>query len=197
FEDEDGCPELDNDKDGIADAQDKCPTEPEDKDGFEDDDGCPDPDNDHDGIPDAADKCPLQPETVNGVADEDGCPDTGGVELVKLDGDRLEVGKVPALAGTSLSAAGLIIVNEMALVMLAHPEVTSWLVAIAQPNVKDAQKLGDAIRARLAQRGLANVQVLAAAGIAKIGAVVQERAEPATLPSCGKNDEKVDLDLSR
>ena len=42
----------DRDDDGILDDVDKCPTEPEDKDGFEDDDGCPDPDNDKDGIPD-------------------------------------------------------------------------------------------------------------------------------------------------
>ncbi|HJX64205.1 MAG TPA: OmpA family protein [Polyangia bacterium] len=66
---------LDRDGDGIPDDADKCPNEPEDKDGFEDEDGCPDPDNDKDGIPDVADKCPNEPETVNGVDDEDGCPD--------------------------------------------------------------------------------------------------------------------------
>ena len=37
---------IDTDGDGIPDAQDLCPTEAEDKDGFEDEDGCPDPDND-------------------------------------------------------------------------------------------------------------------------------------------------------
>ncbi|MBX7096664.1 MAG: thrombospondin type 3 repeat-containing protein [Myxococcaceae bacterium] len=42
FEDEDGCPELDNDHDGIADAKDKCPLEAETINGFQDDDGCPD-----------------------------------------------------------------------------------------------------------------------------------------------------------
>ncbi|HMU41105.1 MAG TPA: OmpA family protein [Pseudomonadota bacterium] len=72
FEDEDGCPELDNDKDGIYDTQDKCPMEPEDKDNFEDGDGCPDPDNDKDGILDKEDKCPVQP----GHKDNQGCPDT-------------------------------------------------------------------------------------------------------------------------
>lgn len=40
FQDEDGCPELDNDSDGIADALDKCPLEPEDVDAWEDSDGC-------------------------------------------------------------------------------------------------------------------------------------------------------------
>jgi outer membrane protein OmpA-like peptidoglycan-associated protein len=42
FEDEDGCPDLDNDQDRILDANDKCPNEPETYNGFEDDDGCPD-----------------------------------------------------------------------------------------------------------------------------------------------------------
>jgi len=67
--------ERDRDGDGIPDAVDKCPDEPEDKDLFEDEDGCPDPDNDHDGIPDAVDKCPLDPEDKDGFQDEDGCPD--------------------------------------------------------------------------------------------------------------------------
>ncbi len=53
----------------------KCPNEPEDKDGFEDEDGCPDLDNDQDGIPDALDKCPNEPEDKDGFEDEDGCPD--------------------------------------------------------------------------------------------------------------------------
>jgi len=69
----------DRDGDGIPDELDKCPDEPEDKDGFEDEDGCPDPDNDKDGIPDTADACPNEPETVNGFQDEDGCPDSAPI----------------------------------------------------------------------------------------------------------------------
>jgi outer membrane protein OmpA-like peptidoglycan-associated protein len=42
FQDEDGCPDPDNDGDGIPDAVDRCPNEPETPNGFEDDDGCPD-----------------------------------------------------------------------------------------------------------------------------------------------------------
>ena len=56
---------------------DKCPDEPEDRDGFQDDDGCPDPDNDKDGIPDKLDKCPNDPEDKDGFEDADGCPDPG------------------------------------------------------------------------------------------------------------------------
>jgi len=66
---------ADKDGDGIPNDVDKCPTEPEDKDGFQDDDGCPDPDNDNDGIPDALDKCPNDAEDKDGFEDTDGCPD--------------------------------------------------------------------------------------------------------------------------
>lgn len=75
FEDDDGCPELDNDKDGIKDKKDECPDEPEDKDGFEDTDGCPEPDNDEDGIKDKRDRCPDNAEDFDGFDDDDGCPD--------------------------------------------------------------------------------------------------------------------------
>lgn len=65
----------DRDGDGIPDALDACPSDPEDFDGFEDHDGCPDKDNDGDGILDGADRCPNEPEDLDGFEDEDGCPD--------------------------------------------------------------------------------------------------------------------------
>lgn len=72
---EETTPELDADHDGIVDAADRCPNEPEDNDQFEDDDGCPDPDNDRDTIADSADRCPLLAEDKDGFEDQDGCPD--------------------------------------------------------------------------------------------------------------------------
>ncbi len=65
----------DRDHDGVPDVNDKCPDDPEDKDGFQDSDGCPDPDNDNDGIPDAGDKCPNDPEDIDQFQDQDGCPE--------------------------------------------------------------------------------------------------------------------------
>jgi OmpA-OmpF porin, OOP family len=65
----------DRDHDGVYDINDKCPDQPEDRDGFQDADGCPDPDNDADGIPDASDKCPNEAEDVDDFQDQDGCPD--------------------------------------------------------------------------------------------------------------------------
>ena len=51
----------DRDGDGLKDNVDKCPDQPEDKDGFKDEDGCPDPDNETDGNHDKTDKCPNAP----------------------------------------------------------------------------------------------------------------------------------------
>jgi len=76
---------ADRDHDGIPDALDKCPDQPEDFDGFQDADGCPDPDNDSDGVADTVDKCPNEPETFNGFEDHDGCPDT----VPDRDGDGI------------------------------------------------------------------------------------------------------------
>ncbi len=78
----------DSDKDGIDDDHDKCPNDPEDRDGFQDEDGCPDPDNDADGIPDDKDKCPNEPETKNGYLDEDGCPDAGDDDKDGIPNDK-------------------------------------------------------------------------------------------------------------
>ncbi|MCB9786579.1 MAG: OmpA family protein [Deltaproteobacteria bacterium] len=75
----------DSDKDGIPDADDRCPTRPEDVDGFADLDGCPDEDNDQDGVPDVTDKCPMKAEDYNGIDDRDGCPDA--IVLEDRDGD--------------------------------------------------------------------------------------------------------------
>jgi len=67
--------DRDRDRDGVGDLTDRCPSDPEDKDGFADRDGCPDPDNDGDMIPDLRDACPDVAEDLDGFADEDGCPD--------------------------------------------------------------------------------------------------------------------------
>ncbi len=92
FEDEDGCPELDNDRDGILDEDDRCRNIPEDKDGFQDEDGCPEGnpnDRDSDGILDHLDKCPDDPEDFDQFEDEDGCPELDNDRDNILDADDL------------------------------------------------------------------------------------------------------------
>ncbi|MFP2898722.1 OmpA family protein [Corallococcus sp. 4LFB] len=71
-----GCPDKDDDQDGIPNLADQCPAQAENKNGFQDEDGCPDdPDSDGDGIVDSKDACPKEPETFNRYKDTDGCPD--------------------------------------------------------------------------------------------------------------------------
>jgi OOP family OmpA-OmpF porin len=68
-------PTADRDVDGVPDARDRCPDEPEDRDEFEDEDGCVDRDNDGDGILDAHSfengrwtNCDYAPATPSWVA---------------------------------------------------------------------------------------------------------------------------------
>ena len=96
FQDEDGCPDPDNDQDGVLDVDDQCIMTPgvaefagcadTDGDGIQDsEDKCPDvpgiaaftgcPDTDGDGIQDSEDKCPNEAEDFDSFEDEDGCPE--------------------------------------------------------------------------------------------------------------------------
>ncbi len=98
FEDNDGCPDLDNDKDLIPDTRDRCPNQPEDYDNYQDEDGCPEPDNDKDGVCDGnatiqahlgefakqckgKDNCPMN----KGPAASGGCPGS----MLDEDGDSV------------------------------------------------------------------------------------------------------------
>lgn len=97
---------TDRDGDGINDDVDKCPDQPEDKDGFEDTDGCPEPgpvgDRDGDGIKDDVDRCPDVPETVNGVLDSDGCPDEMRAVYFDTDSSRLDGEAIDAIRANFL-----------------------------------------------------------------------------------------------
>ena len=77
----------DKDGDGILNADDECPEDPEDFDNFEDEDGCPEKDNDKDGLVDTVDECPDEPEDKDNFEDEDGCPDPDNDQDKILDED--------------------------------------------------------------------------------------------------------------
>lgn len=82
-----GSGETDRDHDGVADFQDRCPNEAEDKDGFEDTDGCPELDNDGDRVVDAFDTRPNDPEDFDEWQDSDGVPelDNDGDNIADVD----------------------------------------------------------------------------------------------------------------
>jgi len=119
-------PDADTDGDGIPDSRDKCPTRPEDFDGFEDADGCPDIDNDGDHVLDIADKCPMQPETYNGFEDDDGCPDTVPADVTGIEGS-IE-GLLYADGETAVHDSALPSIQKIAKVMADHPGIKIVLV---------------------------------------------------------------------
>ena len=101
---------LDTDGDGIPDTLDKCPNQPEDKDGFEDEDGCPDLDNDKDGIPDTSDLCPNEP----GPPEERGCPKK--YSLVSVTQEKIELHQAVffATAKSTIMPQSFALLNEVA-----------------------------------------------------------------------------------
>ncbi len=145
FEDDDGCPDLDNDQDGVPDDKDTCGDAIEDKDGFADDDGCPDPDNDLDGVADGDDECPAEPEKINGVEDNDGCPDKGE-SLVISTPERLELLEAIVFDGTSVSRASTNLMSQLAATLRARQDIVRLRVGVhVQPTKRKSrdQQLSD------------------------------------------------------
>jgi outer membrane protein OmpA-like peptidoglycan-associated protein len=171
--DRDGCPPGDRDADGFTDAKDRCPTEPEDRDGFEDADGCPDVDNDGDGILDGSDACPLQAETFNGHRDDDGCPDQK-IDLVRLDEakGKLEIDqKVFFTQGRArVSRRSYRLLDQVAQVLRENPSLKVVIEGhtdssgSASTNLRLSQRRADAVRRRLIRRGQVEPSRLTAIG---------------------------------
>jgi outer membrane protein OmpA-like peptidoglycan-associated protein len=116
----------DADRDGISDADDKCPNEAEDMDHFEDMDGCPeeDPDTDQDGVPDHQDDCPEAKETINGVDDDDGCPDTGDPRVIYEDGEFKILDAVQFEHGSAkVTEKSRSLLDQVALMIKSYPQV--------------------------------------------------------------------------
>jgi outer membrane protein OmpA-like peptidoglycan-associated protein len=155
-------PPLDSDGDGIPDAIDKCPTQPEDKDGFQDEDGCPDIDNDHDGIPDAIDKCPNEPETKNDIADDDGCPDemppAVAAAFEAATAVRFEPGKA------RMTKAGKAALGKTLGVLRDQP-MLKVIVVGHDANAELAKKRAEAVKWYFVDQGVAQDQIDTVAGV--------------------------------
>ena len=148
FQDSDGCPDPDNDGDGIPDGGDDCPLVPglpehngcpdKDGDGVVDDmDQCPDepgpletsgcPDADEDRVPDFRDECPD--EAIAEEADprrSNGCP----TKVIVTKESIVIVDKVYfRTAKSTIKTVSYPILNEVAEVLLANPDITSVEVA--------------------------------------------------------------------
>lgn len=173
FNDSDGCPDrgparpADADGDGVLDREDRCPAQPEDFDHFQDRDGCPELDNDGDGILDADDKCPLAPENRDGVEDEDGCPEIRRVQVV---GDQIQILEKVYFetSKASIQAKSLPLLDEVADVINAHPELKNFVVeghtdkrGDSKRNLRLSQNRANEVRAYLIERGVSGGRLTA------------------------------------
>jgi OmpA-OmpF porin, OOP family len=155
----------DRDGDGVPDRDDRCPEEPEDRDGFQDADGCPDADNDGDGIPDDRDECPDDAEEPGG--DGDGCPDKARVMVRK--GKLVVYGKVQFAVGSAqILPKSEQLLDEMAKVLDQHPQIKRVEIqghtdstGDANLNLKLSQARSENVRQALLKRGIAPDRLVA------------------------------------
>jgi len=158
LDDDDGCPETDDDEDGLFGSADKCPGDPEDMDGFEDKDGCPDLDNDKDTVPDIIDQCPLKPETANGFKDNDGCPDVLPKKVARftgaIKGIRFKTNKATLLRSSNkvLNAAANVLKEFPALKVEIQGHTDS--VGDDAKNQRLSERRAAAVKAYLVRRGV-------------------------------------------
>lgn len=173
-------PPSDRDGDGIIDEKDACPDVPETVNGFEDEDGCPDEpppppppepiaapvvlDRDGDGVPDAVDNCPDVP----GSPDFQGCPEA---QRVRIEKDRLYITETVRFATGKaiIDKRSFALLNNIAAVLIAHPEIQEMEVAGHTDDVgSDAsnlvlsQKRSAAVVAYLIKAGVAGSRLQSA-----------------------------------
>ena len=180
YEDADGCPAPDNDRDTLLDSVDKCPNDPEDFDQFEDQDGCPDTDNDKDKVLDAAEltrnpdgtyvwlnkdkktengvevDCRNLPEDMDGVEDEDGCPD-----VLKIDNCQIKLSDKIYFKFNKwdIDPKSFKVLDEVRDTMNAAPDIKIWIDGHTDSKGSDkfnqtlSQKRVDSVKKYLVDQG--------------------------------------------
>ena len=147
----------DRDGDGIKDNVDKCPDQPEDKDGFQDEDGCPDPDNDKDGFLDKDDKCPNEP----GVA-PDGCPRKYTLVVVTEKKIELKQTVFFDFNKATIKSVSFALLNDVAQALADNPkikvEVQGHTDSVGNDafNLKLSQSRAESVRTYLIKRGISS-----------------------------------------
>ena len=125
-----GKPDDDFDKDGVPNAEDRCPRDP----GLAALDGCPDKDGDE--IPDVDDKCPDKP----GPIQNDGCPVKEDEPLVEIETERLSLKDAIHFdtGKDTIKSESFRILDEVAKLLKSHPELKKVRVEGHTDNVGGA-----------------------------------------------------------
>ena len=146
---------ADRDGDGILDNVDRCPDQPEDKDGFQDEDGCPDPDNDGDGILDKDDKCPNEKGDP-----PDGCPHKYNLVVVTATKIELKQTVFFDTNKTTIKSVSFALLNDVASAMTDHPKITVEVQGHTDSqgddafNLKLSQGRAESVRTYLIKKGV-------------------------------------------
>lgn len=126
-----GCPDADTDEDGTVDRLDSCKSEK----GPASNKGCPWGDADKDGVADNFDNCVNEP----GPADNQGCP-AAKKQLVVITANKLMI-KDKVYFDTNkatIQSRSNALLDQVAAVLVAHPEIASVQVEGHTDNTGDA-----------------------------------------------------------
>jgi OmpA-OmpF porin, OOP family len=148
----DQCPDLDDDGDGVANSQDKCPL----VNGPRENQGCPDVDADNDGVPDRLDKCPNEP----GTAEYQGCPPP---QKAAIAAGKIEIKEAVFFDSgkATIQQRSFGLLDDVAQVLKGHAEVKKVIVeghtdsvGSAQRNKKLSASRASAVRDYLVGKGV-------------------------------------------
>jgi outer membrane protein OmpA-like peptidoglycan-associated protein len=175
FQDEDGCPDADNDGDGIVDRSDGCPNTP----GAIENRGCPviGGDSDGDGLLDREDRCPerMGPRPS-------GCPRSSAFLTVRPDRILLKSAIKFVGAGPRLSRASFPLLGELVQVLTDFPRMRLAIEVHTDASGPEEERLllskrrADAVRDYLVAKGIAPDR-LEAVGVGSARPIASNKSE--------------------
>lgn len=145
------CPTNDDDGDGVANAEDGCPTER----GLAELKGCPAKDGDGDGVADHLDKCP----DVAGVAEQQGCEQAKAV----LSETKIELKEAVYFDSgkATIKPVSFELLDDVAAILQRNPQVKKVVIeghtdstGAAEVNRRLSQARADAVKAYLVEKGV-------------------------------------------
>jgi outer membrane protein OmpA-like peptidoglycan-associated protein len=146
-----GCPAKDGDGDGVADHVDECPAEA----GLRELKGCPAKDGDGDGVADHLDKCPDVP----GVAEQQGCEQAKAV----LSETKIELKEAVYFDSgkATIKPVSFELLDDVAAILQRNPQVKKVVIeghtdstGAAEVNRRLSQARADAVKAYLVEKGV-------------------------------------------